>query len=535
MKKISVIKAPYTIRTHLSGAASLHIGHAISILEKNGNSVQYCDYNSESFYLWSKMMTEVINNLLDDKDTNFMLPSEILLMLERMIMEHLFNSNQKDLSNLLPLSDDLKKGLIKCFEISMEELVGQIHKDTDEVIVFVSPSIFFHLALVKKISENLPHVKITLMDEFTFEPATPYFYYLICGKGIKNESLEHFYKYDSYNGSLKKFILKNIDCIVIGEGYDFLFNNLSLVKGNTKQFDSCTFYKSKRIDLDLLPFPNFDDMVGIYDSLELEFTRGCTYRCEFCERTRMMENRVSKHTVEYIIDELKYIQKYNFDYITIIDCSVNLDENYMIKVLQELKNNKIFIKYQCNMRGKKPNIELLKLLSETGCFEIAFGIETVDNELLKDMNKCQDITIIEDMVDKVNKFGMSLMLFLILGFPTEKYSATQNTLNFLIELNKKTHLDVVELEIYHPGIIQNLNPLKYDIHNIQVKKINNLSDIKESSLSEFRPGMACAMHFNNGMNRQELKAALLNYIKKCRSNNIYLETFFWEKLEENYE
>ena len=532
MKKIAVIKAPYTIRTHLSGAASLHLGHAISILENNGNIVQYCDYNSESFYLWSKMMTEVINKLLDDKTTDFMLPSEILLMLERMIMEHLFEANHKDISDLLPLSRELKKGLTRCFEISMEELVGKIQKDTDEVIVFVAPSIFFHLALVKKIKEKYPHVKITLMDEFTFEPATPYFYYLISEKGIHSENFKEFYTFDSYNKVLKDFILKNIDCIVVGEGYDFLFNDMSIDDNAREEYGSCSIYKSRRIDLDLLPFPNFDAMVGIYDSLEIEFTRGCTYKCEFCERTCMMENKVFKHSVQYMLDELKFIQRYDFDYVTIIDCSVNLDENYMMKILQELKDNNIFIKYQCNLRGKKPNIELLKLLRETGCFEIAFGIETVDNSLLKDMNKCQDISIIEDMVDKVSENGMSLMLFLILGFPTEKFSATQNTLRFLIELNKKIHLDVVELEIYHPGIIQNLNPLRYHIHNISVRKINNLSDIRDSSLSEFRPGMACSMQFNNGMSRQELKAALLNYIKECKNNNIFLETFFWEKLEE---
>lgn len=531
--KIAVIKAPYTIRTHLSGAASLHIGHIISILKQNNNLVQYCDYNIESFFLWSRMVFEVIEKLLDNHDLNYMIPTEILLLVERIILENKFGPSEFDISLDIPLSTEIQKGLVECLDIAMGELVDQIGSNCDEVIIFVSPSIFFHLILVKKIKETYPNIRITLMDEFTFEPATPYFYYLITGDGIHCENLHSFYLKDSYNKILKTFILENINQIVIGEGYDFLFNNFYLDAQET--LGNCHIYKSKRIDLDVLPLPCFDDMVSIYDSIEIEFTRGCSYRCEFCERTRMMENTVSKHSIKYIITELKYLQKYNFDYLTIIDCSVNLDENYMMNLLKEIKKHNIFMKYQCNMRGKKPNDKLLGLLKDTGCFEIAFGIETIDNGLLKDMNKCQDVSVIADMVSKVDEFGISLMLFLILGFPTEKYAASQKTIKFLIELNNIVHIDVVELEIYHPGIIQHLNPSRYDDFHIEVTKIRNIQDIKKSSLTDFRPGMACGLNFKEGMNRVELKKSLLDYIRECKKNNIYLETFFGEILVNYYE
>lgn len=550
-EKIAILKCPFTVRTTKSGAASIHIGHTISILEQEcglENQVFYFDYNNTNFFYYSRVVLELINKEYDFFET--LLPTERLSLIERITCERYFEIEE---SIEKKLGIDSKIG-IKLLEILLlvynEFIDSMIEKDCTTFLVYVSPVITYQLILMDLIRKRVPNAKILVLDDYTFEPATPYYSAIITGEDRKTRKIGNLHNQDPLAHFVKQKIVDIIDIIIEGEGYDFLrlyFGNhqgintiksriynreLELIEqGDVFKIEDdlrgkCYILESGRVDLDSLPFPNFSQMQDIYEFAEIEFTRGCNYKCLFCERSNMMENVLSRHSVDYIVRELEHIKKYNFKYITIIDCCINIDEEYSIDVLEAIKEREIYFEYQCNLRGKEPNEKLLELLQQTGCIEVAFGIETTDEDVLKSMNKEQNLEIISSLTSAVHKYKMRLMIFLIIGFPTEKLDAAKRTLDFIVELNNTTKIDIIELEFYRAGHIQALSPRVYEHFGIEIDSNINREGLKKSSYLYTELGFLGIATYEKGMSRAELATAIDAYVDTCKTKGIPLATFY---------
>ncbi|MHB1395005.1 MAG: B12-binding domain-containing radical SAM protein [Clostridia bacterium] len=553
-EKVAVLKCPFTIRGDISGAASINIGHTISILEQEcrlEGKVFYFDYNNSSFFYYSRVVAEII-----EKEYDFfaeLLPTERLSLIERITCERYFkveDSIDKSLGIDFNIGTKLLEILILVYNEFIDDMVD---KECTTFLIYVSPVITYQLILIDMIRKRVPNSKIIVLDDYTFEPATPYYTAIITGEDRKSCKIGDVYDKDPLIHALKSRIIDMLDIIVEGEGYDFIRgyfgSDLSenSVKGSVfdknlrllEQVDNLLIsdylkdktyiVKSNRVNLDTLPFPNFEQMKELYDFAEIEFTRGCNYKCMFCERSNMMETVLSRHSVEYIVDMLKHIQKYGFEYYTNIDCCLNIDEEYTIEVLERIRDNGLRFKYQCNLRGKEPNEYLLELLQQTGCIEIAFGIETVDEDVLKSMNKEQNLEIISRLTSAVNKYNMRLMLFLIIGFPTEKREAARRTLDFIIELNRTKKINIIELEFYRPGHIQALSPGLYKQFGIEINNEIHREAIKKSSYIYAEPGFLGLATYRTGMSRVELAEVINDYVETCKANNISLATFYYKK------
>ena len=65
----------------------------------------------------------------------------------------------------------------------------------------------------------------------------------------------------------------------------------------------------------------------------------------------------------------------------------------------------------------------LKIAKETGCLELSVGIETVDDNAMKYINKTwQSEKIIAKFIENIKKVGIKIKICLIFGLPrTKKY------------------------------------------------------------------------------------------------------------------
>jgi len=185
-----------------------------------------------------------------------------------------------------------------------------------------------------------------------------------------------------------------------------------------------------------------------------------------------------------------------------------------------LKKEKISFPFQANLRGKAPNRKLIKLLAQSGCEEVAVGIESGDDFLLKSMNKVQDISVIQDLAECVDANQMKLMLFLIIAFPTESTDSVKRTIDLILKLNSYVNIDIIEVEFYHPGHIQALNPVNFKKYGVCWTNIGSLDTIKKSSSLFFQPGIYGMATYEYGMKRREIREAAESYIKIFNDNAI---------------
>ena len=99
-------------------------------------------------------------------------------------------------------------------------------------------------------------------------------------------------------------------------------------------------------------------------------------------------------------------------------------------------DNNLKTQFACETRLDHLDFELVDALSEAGCVSINVGIESFDDEILKqNARKPIEKKHQEEMIAYCRKKGISISAFYILGFPGDTEKNILNTVNYAKGLN----------------------------------------------------------------------------------------------------
>jgi len=178
----------------------------------------------------------------------------------------------------------------------------------------------------------------------------------------------------------------------------------------------------------LIRFPN---MSRNERAMPILSGRGCTFKCNFCYR---MDKGFRPRRAEGIIEEVRLlVDNYNINYI------IFSDELLMSSTKRTHELCEIFIraglnfKWSCNGRLNFAKKELLELMKRAGCVFINYGIESVNDTVLKKMNKSLTVSQITDGIEATLKAGISPGFNIIFGNIDEDAECLKNGVNFLLK------------------------------------------------------------------------------------------------------
>ncbi len=160
----------------------------------------------------------------------------------------------------------------------------------------------------------------------------------------------------------------------------------------------------------------------------LDITRGCYYKkCVFCSYGH-------KHAPyrKISIDELLRIIRENS--IKRVFFSVDaVDLGFLEKIAKEILKKNIEITYCLDARLEKrfKDKDFVKLLYESGCRAISFGMESASQYTLDKMKKGIEAKDFPEILENLFLNGIHIQLHLIYGFPTEKSTHFKETIEFL--------------------------------------------------------------------------------------------------------
>lgn len=162
-------------------------------------------------------------------------------------------------------------------------------------------------------------------------------------------------------------------------------------------------------------------------------SRGCPYSCYFC--ANINNGSVRYRNAMNVYEELKQLSK---DYpemggLLIMDETATLNKRHLNEWISVIKDFKL--KFVISTRGDTLDLESIKNLSDSGCVEIKFGLETGSSSLLKRMNKNLQLDALSTCLKNCREHNISTKVFLMHGFPGENMSTTKQTIKFL-EKNK---------------------------------------------------------------------------------------------------
>ena len=191
-------------------------------------------------------------------------------------------------------------------------------------------------------------------------------------------------------------------------------------------------------------------------------SRGCPIQCSFCSAPIISGKRIRKRSPDNVLEEIKLLyHNYGIREIHIVDDNFTLDKQHAISVLQKIydSNLGISISFPNGLKVESLDEELLILMKKCGVYLISLGIESGSNRILKLMNKKLTVEKIKEKVELINKIGIDMAGFFILGFPSETKEEIEQTIKFsmqlpLIRANYFNFLPLPGTKIYHE-LLQN--------------------------------------------------------------------------------
>jgi anaerobic magnesium-protoporphyrin IX monomethyl ester cyclase len=245
----------------------------------------------------------------------------------------------------------------------------------------------------------------------------------------------------------------SVDFIVVGEG-EMAFLDLVNSLLNNKDYENIKgvgFRKEGRViingsadvpeTLDELGEPGwhlFDqEIIHRYVTLfPVMGQRGCPFDCNFCSRP--YGKLVRQRTPKLILDEIqKNSERYNINIMRFEDETFSVDRRHTMELCQEFIKRKasVNVTWSCLMHANTIDEELIDQMKEAGCDYIGFGVESGDEEIIKNMKKGVTKKRIIRARRLLKEGGVTTLAFFIIGHPHETRQSIWNSIKFMIKLN----------------------------------------------------------------------------------------------------
>jgi len=254
-------------------------------------------------------------------------------------------------------------------------------------------------------------------------------------------------------------------------------------------------------NLDELPFPDYESFgfdqwkslirfsgqAGIldkYDNLnyvQMLGSRSCPFSCTFCYHH--MGQKYSERSLDNIFKEIDYlVEKHKVNFFFFLDELLSANPARLMEFARRIKNYPIY-GWVGSFRVTDTNVERLKILKDSRLMVMGYGIENINDSILKSMNKRITRAEIENALKAHHEVGLFCAGNIILGDPAE----TKETLKYSIDywlnhpeynLNLIFLMPIPDSKIYRIALEKNLikDKLRHIRDNFPMVNLTAISD-----------------------------------------------------------
>ncbi|MEM7771002.1 MAG: DUF4070 domain-containing protein [Cyanobacteria bacterium P01_A01_bin.37] len=186
------------------------------------------------------------------------------------------------------------------------------------------------------------------------------------------------------------------------------------------------------------PVPRYDLLErDAYDSMSIQFSRGCPFQCEFCDIIVLYGRKPRTKTPGQLIAELQCL--YDLGWrggVFMVDDNFIGNKRNVKLLLNELKEWQAERKYPFRFDTEASldlaeDDEMIDLMLECNFAAVFMGIETPDEDSLQLTKKFQNTrSPLLESIEKVTRSGLRVIAGFIIGFDGEKSGAGQRIVEF---------------------------------------------------------------------------------------------------------
>ena len=265
--------------------------------------------------------------------------------------------------------------------------------------------------------------------------------------------------------ALPEEMLRNsaIDAVCRGDGEETMVDVLrnlpfSDIKGLSHRSGLHVVHNAPRPlekNLDKYPFPAYHlidfkkyfPAVGTYrrlPAISMLVTRGCIGQCTFCNSARTTLRTRSPASVVEQIKLLRY--RYGIRQIQFYDDTFTVMRKNVLEVCRLLAEEKIDVTWVAYIRGDCFSEEVAAAMKKAGCHQVLMGVETGDEQIMKNIRKPINKEKYRQAVALAHKHGMEVRASFILGLPGE----TRQSMQASLDLAKSMDVDLFQVNLLTP-------------------------------------------------------------------------------------
>jgi radical SAM superfamily enzyme YgiQ (UPF0313 family) len=175
-------------------------------------------------------------------------------------------------------------------------------------------------------------------------------------------------------------------------------------------------------------------------------SRGCIFHCSFCSKSIFGRDYRVRSPENVVAEIEQLIKDYGVKEISFWDDIWGLKRSWAVEMCNLLIEKDLDLTWSCETRVNLVDLEMLKLMKKAGCWNIFYGIESGNQDLLDIINKGITLEQSRNAVKWTKQAGIEVRANFMLALPGETPEKAMKTIEFAKELDA----DFVKFNITTP-------------------------------------------------------------------------------------
>src|SRR6266568_2980397 len=272
---------------------------------------------------------------------------------------------------------------------------------------------------------------------------------------------------------LDEYLSRGADVIAIGEGELTLeelvphirergLTDLGNIRGIAYRADDGAIVRTEPrpmiADLDAEPFPDRaaidqHEYVNVWrkhhgrGSVSLITARGCPFTCTWCSHSVFGYSH-RRRSPKNVVDEVEQIVgDYAPDLLWYADDVFTINHKWLFDYAAEMDRRGFRLPFETISREDRLNEDVIQTLARMGCYRLWIGAESGSQKVLDAMKRRTNAERVRSMVHMLQKYGIEVGMFIMLGYEGEERADLEETVEHLKLAEPNTFLTTVAYPI----------------------------------------------------------------------------------------
>lgn len=197
-------------------------------------------------------------------------------------------------------------------------------------------------------------------------------------------------------------------------------------------------------DLDALPMParHLVDLHSYPTPGIILSARGCPCQCNFCAAGPLSDRKYrARSTPNFIAEVIHLKEQYGITKFFIADDLFTANKRRALEVSAALEQLPFKVQWSCESRVDTIDAETLEAMARAGCYNLQYGVESGNDQVLRDIKKFTSRAKTERAVQLAADVGLKVVCSIIIGHHTDTADTIKDTIEFAAKLRQMSRYE----------------------------------------------------------------------------------------------